>query len=290
MTHEEYQSNNYEKKYYVYLYLRENSSENFAPGAPRYVGKGTKKRAWVKHSSYNQVPQNPLLIQIIPNLTEEEALKLEMELIKKYGRKDIGTGCLYNKTDGGENPPRTTKESAVKTGLKHKELWQNPEWRAKRMEKIQSQEFRDQARQKSTGKKQTQESIDKRKQSQFKPIVSMNVVTLERKEFPSISSACEHFNCSNGAISSILLGNKKSCYGHTFVYAEEVNKLESFSMKRAKQKTNLTPVIATKISTGEEFRFDSITDCRKALNLKAIGDVLSGRQSQTGGYKIKKIS
>lgn len=289
MTYQDFLLNNYENKFYVYIYFRGNLYEK---GKPRYVGKGSGKRAWVKHFSYCQVPINHNLIEIIPNLSEEEALNLEIELIKKYGRIDSGTGCLYNKTDGGENPPSNNwdkPEYREKMTQRLKGMWQNPEFRSKRLKQLQSEEFREQARVKATGKVRSQESINKTKFSLFKPIISMNVTTLERKEFSSISAACDHFGCSGGAISNILSGSKKSCYGHTFVYTEDADKLDTFSMKRAKQKTNLTPVIATKISTGEEFAFNSIADCKKELNLTAVGDVLSGRQSQTGGYRIRRL-
>lgn len=39
---------------------------------------------------------------ILDNLTEAEAHVVEIEYIARYGRRDLGTGCLTNLTDGGE--------------------------------------------------------------------------------------------------------------------------------------------------------------------------------------------
>jgi len=91
------------KSYYVYQYLRED-------GTPYYIGKGKGDRAWVKHQV--SLPTTPDRIQIIKeNLSESDALALEIELIGKYGRKDINTGILRNMTDGGEGT----------SGYQHKE-------------------------------------------------------------------------------------------------------------------------------------------------------------------------
>jgi hypothetical protein len=54
----------------------------------------------------------------------EEAGKKEIEFIKKYGRQDLGEGCLVNMTDGGEgvighNHSNATREMISKT-LKEK--------------------------------------------------------------------------------------------------------------------------------------------------------------------------
>ena len=77
---------NYE--YYVYLYLRDN-------GTPYYCGKGKGKRAYRKGASKK-------IKLVAVHLSENEAFTLEKRLIALYGRKDLGTGILNNKTDGGE--------------------------------------------------------------------------------------------------------------------------------------------------------------------------------------------
>jgi hypothetical protein len=45
---------------------------------------------------------SPIISFAQKNMTEEDALALEIKLISKYGRRDIGTGILTNCTDGGD--------------------------------------------------------------------------------------------------------------------------------------------------------------------------------------------
>jgi len=82
--------------YYIYLYLREDYT-------PYYTGKGKGPRAWTKKKGEVGMPTDPNRIVIIAwDLSEICAFILERYYIRWFGRKDIGTGILRNKTDGGE--------------------------------------------------------------------------------------------------------------------------------------------------------------------------------------------
>ncbi|QGT54303.1 translation initiation factor 2 [Synechococcus phage B3] len=82
--------------YYTYAYLRANRT-------PYYIGKGQGDRAYRKRQEGINPPKNKTKILILKeNLTEEEAFKHEIYMIAVFGRKDLGTGILRNKTEGGE--------------------------------------------------------------------------------------------------------------------------------------------------------------------------------------------
>jgi hypothetical protein len=105
-------------KFYTYAYLRKDRT-------PYYIGKGCGKRIYAsKGRPCNKPKDKSRIIFLKQNLTEGEAFKHEIYMISVFGRKDLGTGILYNRTDGGEghsNPSLETIEKRVKR-LKGKKL------------------------------------------------------------------------------------------------------------------------------------------------------------------------
>ena len=98
--------------YYTYAWLR-------LDGTPYYIGKGSYGRAFDRRRRYCPSPDRILILK--KNLTEEEAFKHEIYMISIFGRKDIGTGILHNKTNGGEGASGycPTAETIIKLKLSH---------------------------------------------------------------------------------------------------------------------------------------------------------------------------
>lgn len=148
------------EKYYTYAYLRED-------GTPYYIGKGKKNRIKTKHSV--PIPPDDRILYLKCNLTEEDAHKHEVYMIFVLGRKDIGTGILHNRTEGGEGVSgmKHTDDSKRKIGKSSRGRKLKPDHIEKirkskigndwNRERVISQDQKDKIRQTLTGRKHTPE-------------------------------------------------------------------------------------------------------------------------------------
>lgn len=97
------------KGFYIYGFIEPETKEIF------YIGKGKNRRYKdVINRKYNLDLYNKLVklqqkytpeqytVFLEENLSEEESFSKEKFYIKKYGRKDLGTGNLINKIAGGQ--------------------------------------------------------------------------------------------------------------------------------------------------------------------------------------------
>lgn len=129
--------------FYVYVYRDPRPNKN---NQPVYVGKGTGDRDlshWSR-GSHNKPFQDflshikrkglvALCERVFESALEQEAFDKEIELIAIYGRRDIGTGTLFNRTDGGEGASGAvrTEEQKLNIGKFSRKNWGDEQYRKK---------------------------------------------------------------------------------------------------------------------------------------------------------------
>lgn len=107
-------------QFYTYTYHDETMT-------PYYVGKGSGNRAYKKHKKDNhggrEVPI-PLTSRILTQNweSEEKAFEMEKWWIRFWGRKDVGSGCLWNLTEGGDAPDVNASRLGGKANVKSGQL------------------------------------------------------------------------------------------------------------------------------------------------------------------------
>ena len=99
-------------RFYTYAYLREDRT-------PYYIGKGQGNRAYKRKRGEIYPPRDKSRVILLKqNITEQEAFKHEIYMIAVFGRKDLGTGILHNRTDGGEGTSNVIRDENWKKNQK----------------------------------------------------------------------------------------------------------------------------------------------------------------------------
>jgi len=140
-------------RFYVYAYLRSRSSKFGNVGSPYYIGKGQTDRRFSKFRNAKPPIDSANNVLLKEGLSEPDALAEEIRLIKLYGRIDLGTGCLRNRTDGGDGASGYvhTLESKEKMKLSH----------VGEIRRCRSQETRNKMSRTHLGKKKSPEAAKK---------------------------------------------------------------------------------------------------------------------------------
>lgn len=203
----------------VYLHRKKTDDSVF------YVGMGSIKRAYVNANRGNWwngvVNKYGYYVQIYKeNLSKEEAFELEIELIEKYGRIDIGTGCLINQTSGGPLFCRLSYSSMISKSKSLKSVNRTKEWNNKISKalkgKTKNKEWRDKLSKAQTGKKMSESTREKMRISNKSKIITAKKISCYDYlsgdficNFESIRIASSELNCLETAISNNLHGRTK---------------------------------------------------------------------------------
>ena len=149
-------------RFYTYAYLRVDRT-------PYYVGKGEGNRAYYKSKGEIRPPKDKTRILVLKqNLAEQEAFKHEIYMIAVFGRRDLGTGILHNRTDGGEGSSGVVRSEETKRKMSEAKKNMSDETRKKMSEaqkgRINSEESKRKMSEAHKGKTISEET--KRKMSE----------------------------------------------------------------------------------------------------------------------------
>ena len=138
----------------VYRHIRKDINEVFYIGIGKQSNRAYSTRIRNKYWK-SIVDKADYMVEIIKDgITWEEAKQLEIDLIKQYGRKDLGTGILSNMTDGGDGCVNTICSAETRTKMSNS-----------RLGKKYSEEHKQKISKMLKGKKHTPEAIEKNRQA-----------------------------------------------------------------------------------------------------------------------------
>lgn len=199
----------------VYKHIRHDTNKVFYIGIGSRIDRPYSRNDRNKYWN-NIVNTTTYSVEIIGDTyTKSEAIELEIELIRMYGRK-IDGGCLANMSLGGEMGTlglKMLQETKDKISIKNKGRTQSIE------EKIKRSKIR-------LGFKLDTETKLKIGLGNSKMIMSFNLETLESKVYKNITTAAVKLGISNSHIGQAAKGKRKACGGLMwFYYNNNINRM-----------------------------------------------------------------
>jgi hypothetical protein len=197
---------------------------------PFYIGKGEGRRihTHVGKKLKANTPKNnkikklfsinldPIKVFIKTRITEKEAFNLEIKIIKTIGRKDLGTGCLNNLTEGGEGLSGFKHSKSTKNKIRNSLIgvnvgrFVNDSWREK-ISKNHSKYW--------TGKHLSETSIQKMKKTkkdnpqdrsyQYKKYVVINPNGKKYTITNGLQSFCDNHNLTRSCLLGVANKTRK---------------------------------------------------------------------------------
>jgi hypothetical protein len=146
-------------RFYTYAFLREDRT-------PYYIGKGSGCRIYRKKGRPCSKPKDKSrIIFLKQNLTEEEAFNHEIYMIDVFGRKDLGTGILHNRTAGGEGTSGAILSEECKEKIRQKAIGRklSEEHKRKISDALKGRTYSDEYKKKMSDIKKNQSEETRRK-------------------------------------------------------------------------------------------------------------------------------
>ncbi|SNR95416.1 NUMOD1 domain-containing protein [Anaerovirgula multivorans] len=285
-----------ENKYYVYEWYIKDTEEVF------YVGKGSGYRIGreKRENKYFMDMKNSHdchYRKIHENLSEEQALQIEMKTIKHY--RENTNFRITNILDGGNQPP----VHVGKNNHNSKKVVQY----TSQGDYIKEYDCINQAiaETKITGisscaRGETTHAggflwaydnnipkIPSKMYRPNRPIVQLDIEGRYIDTFRGCMDASVKTNITHSQISDCCLGKQSSCHGYVWLFKDDyksIVNIENFIKERFRQKNSKRIVAINKEE--EVFKYESIKEASKALGVKqpSISNCLTGKNKSCKGY------
>lgn len=243
--------------YYVYVYLDTRKGGIYTYGdlifdyEPFYVGKGRDRRMFFhlyecsgckskirfnRIRSIRKSGMEPVVLKVIDNLLERDALEMEKKIIQLIGRKDLNAGPLINLTDGGEgesgwkwsDEQKQKLSDSLRNSIVFQEASRSEENRIKTSQSLK--EFYKTHIHNSVGKSRTKEEVEKIKETMsiIYKIQTPNSDILEIRGTQSVIEYFKELNEKLGLVSRFKISPISIMYGDGSKGYKLVEKLNDY--------------------------------------------------------------